>query len=122
MFIQIVKAVKYLHINNVYHQDLSLTSILVDLNGNVKIVGFGDCVVSPDSDMRSQCEAQDVLFMGVCLYAMLEGEFPFGDNNYSDPRAEFTVPEGWCPDLVALMKTLLTQDPASHSTVEKILT
>ena len=53
MFIQIVKAVKYLHMNNVYHQDLSLSNILVDLNGNVKIVDFGDCIVSPDSDLRS---------------------------------------------------------------------
>lgn len=40
-FGQIVDAVRYLHLKNIYHRDLKLENILFDYKKDIKIIDFG---------------------------------------------------------------------------------
>ena len=95
-FKQIASAISHCHSQNVCHRDLKLENILVDDQGKVKIIDFGFSTVcqsnsklnlfcgtppymSPEIASRSAYNgfSADIWALGISLYLMLYGKFPF---------------------------------------------
>lgn len=95
VFNQVCKGVEYLHMNNICHRDLKMTNILIDYRHQVKIVDFGfstradtfhkmycgtPSYMSPEIILKRSYlgKCVDVWSLGVVLYKLLTGEYPFG--------------------------------------------
>jgi len=100
IFLQVARAVDYAHRNLIVHRDLKPGNILVDEEGTVKLLDFGTAsllaakgditltrlhMLTPRYASPEQLRgervgiASDVFSLGVVLYEMLTGAWPFGD-------------------------------------------
>ena len=96
IFIQILKAIIFCQSKNISHRDIKLENILIIKNDIVKIIDFGFAVkatknefqklfcgtpsyMSPEIVNKQKYVAQysDIWSMGVLLFSMLYGRFPF---------------------------------------------
>jgi calcium-dependent protein kinase len=98
---QVMNAINYLHINKIIHRNLSLENILVSSTDDdiyyIKLSGFKIAsykqqqmltkvigslyYISPDVLNKSYNEKCDIWSIGVILFALLSGKFPFEGNN-----------------------------------------
>jgi len=97
---QIVKGLRAMHRKETLHQDIKPGNIMIDSNGQVKIVDFGSCHVSgiaeistpieresvlgtanysaPEAVIHGHCSTQsDIFSLAVMVFEMLTGEQPF---------------------------------------------
>ena len=101
IFTQLVGAVSYVHNKSCVHRDLKLENILLDKNGNVKLVDFGFtreyqgttsylqtwcgtiCYSAPEmlKGEKYAGEKVDVWSLGIILYALVCGELPFDEDD-----------------------------------------
>src|SRR5580704_13933400 len=100
LFLQVCDAVDYAHRNLIVHRDLKPANILVNTEGTVKLLDFGTAsllgaqdaatiagarIMTPRYASPEQIRgerlstATDVFSMGVVLYELLCGAWPFGD-------------------------------------------
>ena len=157
LFIRIVKTVKYLHENNIVHCDLKPENILFDKYFNVKLNDFGfsqefdgkngkvllhrfngtPIYSSPDVRLASTKGfdgiKNDIFSLGVLLFVITIGDFPFESATYSDDKYKFIIKgrfnKFWeffdfiniSDEFKDLINNLITINPAKRLSIDKIL-
>eukprot|EP00041_Stephanoeca_diplocostata_P010380 m.165188 g.165188 ORF g.165188 m.165188 type:complete len:900 (+) comp18127_c0_seq1:535-3234(+) len=125
---QLISAFEYMHHNNIVHRDLKAENMMLDKTNHLKIIDFG---LSNDMSGRdfldTQCgsmaysapellackpygKAVDIWSIGVCLYVMLTGHLPFGNQDLTELHALMLEDEYELPDIMSdSLKDLFTR-------------
>ena len=145
IFFQLVQALDVLHQSCVIHRDIKLENVLFDKNKEVKLIDFGFSTVSPNGKKlrvfcgtpsymapeivrRTEYEGKpvDMWGLGVLLYALLCGCFPFRAKSYPDlyrriARGTFTIPDELSSPVRDLLTQLLMVDPYARISAANVL-
>jgi serine/threonine protein kinase len=145
IFFQLLQSIEYLHSYSVVHRDVKLENVLFNDTKDVKLIDFGFSTVcqkgkrlrvfcgtpsymAPEIVRRSEYEGKpvDMWSLGILLYAILCGYFPFRAKNYPDlyrriARGSFEIPEELSANAKDLIRQLLTMDPYQRLTAPAAL-
>ena len=149
-FFQICTAVNYLHNElKIVHRDLKAENILLDEFNNVKLIDFGlsRSKDARDQMMKTRCgsplysspeivlgnpynEKTDIWSLGILLYHMLTGMFPFKSDNIMKLFYYITKNEVFFPmnyetnlssDVRDLILKMLEKDPNKRPSIIEVL-
>jgi len=129
IFRQIVNGISYCHSKSIAHRDIKLENLLLDEKNNIKIIdfGFSTCMpntkkirifcgtpsyMSPEIVTRKEYAGPpaDIWALGVLLYAMLCGTFPFKGSTDKELYKRITRGQVSFPDnLSTLSKSLISR-------------
>ncbi|XP_040593023.1 sperm motility kinase 2B-like [Mesocricetus auratus] len=145
LFTQILLAVEYCHSNHIAHRDINANNILLDSSGNAKLCDFGLAAkVSPGQLLKDFCGtpvycapelfaeepydgyAIDVWSLGVLLFLMVVGRFPFRGSSYDGVRlrilaANFSIPQHVSTDIFNVIVEMLMINPGRRPPVDQIM-
>jgi len=145
LIFQVAQGLKYLHDRHIVHRDIKLENLLLDDSGTVKIIDFGfSTIVPPGKRLKIFCGTPsymapeivarkeysgfcaDIWAMGVLLYALLCGSFPFRGQNDRDlyrkiVRGVFHVPEVVSDGARSLLTRVLTPDMTRRPSIDDTL-
>ncbi|XP_007646992.2 sperm motility kinase 2B-like [Cricetulus griseus] len=146
LFTQIVLAMQYCHVNHIAHRDIKANNILLDCRGNAKLCDFGLATkVTPGQKLRDFCGtllycapelllekaydgcAADIWSLGVLLFLMVVGRFPFRASSSEGVRrqilvANFRIPEHVSRDIFNVIVEMLMINPDRRPTIDQIMT
>lgn len=147
LFQQLIDGVSYCHSKGVYHRDLKLENVLVDVKGNVKITDFGLSALPKhfrkDGLLHTTCGSpnyvapeilanrgydgatSDVWSCGVILYVTLCGYLPFDDRNLAVLyqkifKGETQMPKWLSDGAKSLLRRILDPNPVTRITIAEI--
>ncbi|KAG6620963.1 hypothetical protein I3842_Q047900 [Carya illinoinensis] len=141
----VVSGLMYLHAHNIVHGDIKPDNLLVSHNGTVKIGDFSVSQVFEDENdelRRSpgtpvftapECclgltyhgKAADTWAVGVTLYCMILGHYPFLGETLQDTyekivNSPLVLPDDMNPRLKNLLEGLLCKEPNMRLTLEAV--
>ena len=154
-FCQIASAIKYLHKYNIAHRDLKLDNVLLDKDFNAKVCDFGfskfvekepktgksvkskSFVGTPTYEPPEMVMSEpydpfkcDVWCLGICLFVMLNYEYPFNSDQPKEKRYEkmtkrlykfeATIEAKLTPNAKDLVKKLLEPNPEQRMSMEQV--
>ncbi|XP_022844672.1 CBL-interacting serine/threonine-protein kinase 1-like [Olea europaea var. sylvestris] len=146
-FQQLVDGVSYCHNRGVFHRDLKLENVLIDVNGNIKITDFGLSALPQhfrdDGLLHTTCGSpnyvapeilsnrgydgatSDTWSCGVILYVILTGYLPFDDRNLAVLyqkifKGDAQIPKWLSPGARNLIKRILDPNPHTRMTMAEI--
>nr|KAJ3411817.1 serine/threonine-protein kinase KIN2 [Polyrhizophydium stewartii] len=141
---QIISAVDYCHQNSIVHRDLKIENILIDKQGQIKLIDFGLAnLYNPTSLLSTFCGSLyfaapellsarkyvgpevDVWSMGVILYVLVCGKVPFDDSSLPALHAKIKAgvvyyPEFLTDECIQLLSRMLVLDPAQRASVQEL--
>lgn len=154
IFAHILKRVKILHDNRIAHCDIKPENIIVGKNFNLKLIDFGfseilgrednfiydykgsEIYCSPEVRNRNMNGydgiKNDIFSLGVLLFVITIGRFPFEKSSYSDRKYRLIMnkkyEEFWCyyqgynltDEFKDLINNLLCYDPSERFTIDEI--
>jgi len=158
LFKQIVDTVAFLHCNNIVHHDLKLENVMINnCEGKMvlKLIDFGYCArIASNKRSRKHYLTQfsgtpqysapeilngqpydgfpiDIYALGIILYIMLVGEFPFNGDDMADrwdqqnsaaylASLEKKYPEGVSKDVKYLILRMLDPSPETRISIEEV--
>jgi serine/threonine-protein kinase len=148
--LECARALAAAHAVGVVHRDIKPANILLDANGNATVTDFGIALVtsrpareqagstagtphymSPEQSLGERVDGRsDVYALGVVLYEMLTGTWPFAGRNATEvvakhisapvPKVSDRVPETPVA-LVRLVDRMLAKDPAERPTAAELV-
>lgn len=145
IFFQLLQAMEFLHSQCVIHRDIKLENVLFDNNADIKLIDFGFSTISPDGKKlkvfcgtpsymapeivrRTEYEGKpvDMWGLGILLYALLCGCFPFRAKSYPDlyrriARGTYTIPDELSSQVKDLIRQLLTVDATQRITAKQAM-
>ena len=145
IYYQIVKAINYCKLKNIYHRDIKLENILLIDEKIVKIIDFGFSIKCPKkSYQKFLCgtptymapeiinknhyipEYSDIWSLGVLLYIMLTGNFPFNANTEDElckkiNKCDFDIPDYLSVESRNLIRKIFIFEPSKRISTENIL-
>ena len=155
IFFKIINTVKYLHENNIVHCDLKPENILLDKYFNPKLndFGFSQEFIGNNSLLHKYSGTQnysspdvrfafskgydgiknDIFSLGVLLFVMTIGQFPFETTTYSDEKYKHIIKgrftKFWeffnyidiSEEFKDLINSLISLNPAKRLSIDKIL-
>ena len=142
-FKRVLLALENFHQNDIAHLDIKPENVLVDYDGNIYLADFGCAYHDEDesrhykgitgTDIYSAPEvrsgqfydpfAADIWSLGILLFVLLTGNWPFHDQNpdYFVANTFAIINDKFGPLLEDLLKQLLQKDPLYRPSVSKIL-
>lgn len=142
LFKQIVSAIHYCHSQKVSHRDIKLENILIN-NDQVKMIDFGFAIanqqkcrtfcgtpsyMAPELVNREEYSpfAVDIWALGVLLYAMLSGKFPFHEKIESSLYASIRTGRYEVPNFISdnareLICSMLCVNWEKRASAEQVL-
>jgi len=145
IFIQLCKGISYCHSKSICHRDIKLDNILLDSDSNVKIIDFGfsicvaaekklgifcgtPCYMAPEivSKLQYYGPPTDVWALGIVLYALLCGKFPFRGFDEKDlfskiKKGKYDVPSHLSKGACDLIEKVLCIRPEIRVTVDEVI-
>jgi len=155
IFVNIVKSVKLLHKKGIIHGDIKPENILIGNDFNIKLIDFGfsekvrknDYIINSTSGTDTYCSPEtrkgyiqgydgiksDVFSLGVLLFVIRAGKFPFNLSGYCDKRYRLIMNKnyeeywkGFAKDNFSnefkdLMNHLICYDPSERFSIDEIL-
>jgi serine/threonine protein kinase len=146
MFAQLFDGVRYLHeVRQVAHLDLKLENVMIDSRSQVKIIDFGqarsfEALASVHGPLRCGSPpywapeiarasrvtpSADIWSMGVILYALVTGSFPFSWANNASLIAQIlfddvAFPQAVSPEFRDLVSRMLEKESEKRITLADI--
>ncbi len=145
MYRQILAGICFCHKHNIVHRDIKMENMLVDEQLNVKIIDFGFSTwFTTEQKLKIFCGTPsymapeivskkeyfgppaDMWSLGILLYAMLCGSFPFRGATERElyrniSKGVFSVPTFVSSRARSVICRLLTLDPQRRPTAEDVL-
>ena len=147
IFLQVAKAIEYCQNKNICHRDIKLENILTLKNDIIKLIDFGFAVktnketfqtllcgspsyMAPEIVKREKYIAQysDIWSLGVLLYSMLYGRFPFKGKTQSElfeniKKCEVVFPKEIRVDneIKILLKKIFVDKPEQRPSLKEII-
>ena len=143
IFQQLSHASAYLHSINVAHRDIKLENVLFGPDKIAKLTDFGFSVYTKDHRLKVFCGTPsymapeivmrreyygfpvDVWSLGVLLYAMLCGCFPFTANSYPNlykkiAVGQFSMPKNLSQNVRDVLRRMLCVNPPKRITMNQV--